>query len=581
MNKDVIYIEPEDDITDIITKIENSKEKIIALVPPKKAGILRSIVNIKLLVKAGTAAKKTIVLVTTDPSIIKLAASVKLPVTKDLTTAPTIPDGKNVAPIETTTKEKLEENLGDEKEEKDSDEDEVEAETEAEEKSEDDSDEEKDEEESASEVAEKTEAEDEKKKSKKEKKTKKEGKEGGKIKTWFSNHKKLAIFGGIFGVALILVLVWAFAIAPAATVTVGIRTVANNFSETVSFTETLTEEKVEEGKFYLTAEKLEVPSVVEFEATGQKNVGEKATGSVVVYAFFPINLKGSTMVDKGSTFTISELTFIADESVGLSYSGKGVGECDNKNDAVSLVNSGCQVSGRIKVSATQSGAKYNIAASNTGWASPAAIDGVYSDKAMEGGSDQMITIVTQADIDKAKAELTTSSEAENKKKLLENIEEENEDAFVLESSFSQTTSEATSTPAVGEEVKEGVKPKISVTTTASVFTIDKTKVEEFITEKAKISESQKIYEMRDPFIENFLKVESGYSGKLKTSYVAGPKITENDVIEIIKGKGLGQAQHDLKDIDGVASMRIDTSYPWVMSIPGDPNKITVILEVQE
>ena len=30
MNKDVIYIEPEDDITDIILKIENSKEKIVA-----------------------------------------------------------------------------------------------------------------------------------------------------------------------------------------------------------------------------------------------------------------------------------------------------------------------------------------------------------------------------------------------------------------------------------------------------------------------------------------------------------------------------------------------------------------------
>ena len=29
MNKDVIYIEPEDDITDIITKIEKSKEKTV------------------------------------------------------------------------------------------------------------------------------------------------------------------------------------------------------------------------------------------------------------------------------------------------------------------------------------------------------------------------------------------------------------------------------------------------------------------------------------------------------------------------------------------------------------------------
>ncbi|MBQ3470283.1 hypothetical protein IJH23_01025 [Candidatus Saccharibacteria bacterium] len=565
MNKDVIYIEPEDDITDIITKIENSKEKIIALVPPKKAGILRSIVNIKLLVKAGTAAKKTIVLVTTDPSIIKLAASVKLPVTKDLTTAPTIPDEERVAPIETTSKEKLDENLGDEKEEKDSDGDE------AEEESEDDSDEKKDEEESASEVTEKTELEDEKKQSKNGKKVKKEKKGDGKIKAWFFDHKKLAIFGGIFGVALILVLIWAFVIAPAATVTVGIRTVANNFSETVSFTETLTEEKVEEGKFYLTAEKLEMPSVVEFEATGQKNVGERAKGSVIAIADFDYN--GSVSIAKGTVFTIGDYSFLADENTTLSWDGS-LSSCEKIEDKK------CIISARVNVTAQAPGAAYNIEKSSAGWKT-AALVRVYSDKAMEGGSDQMITIVTQADIDKAKAELTTSNEADNKKKIFERIGEKSEGAFILESSFTQSTSEVTSTPAVGEEVKEGVKPKISVTTTASVFTIDKTKIEEFITEKAKISESQKIYEMRDPFIENFVKIEGGYTGKLKTSYIAGPKITENDVIEIIKGKGLGQAQHDLKDIDGVASMRIDTSYPWVMSIPGDPNKITVILEVQE
>ncbi|MBR0479924.1 hypothetical protein IJJ49_01485, partial [Candidatus Saccharibacteria bacterium] len=91
MNKDVIYIEPEDDITDIITKIESSKEKIVALVPPKKAGVFRSIVNIKLIAKSGNAAAKKVVIVTTDPSIIKLAAATKLPVTKNLQTAPTIP----------------------------------------------------------------------------------------------------------------------------------------------------------------------------------------------------------------------------------------------------------------------------------------------------------------------------------------------------------------------------------------------------------------------------------------------------------------------------------------------------------
>ena len=52
MNKDVIYVEPENDITDIITKIENSPEKIVVLVPPKKAAVFRSVVNIKLIARA-------------------------------------------------------------------------------------------------------------------------------------------------------------------------------------------------------------------------------------------------------------------------------------------------------------------------------------------------------------------------------------------------------------------------------------------------------------------------------------------------------------------------------------------------
>ena len=91
MNKDVIYIEPEDDITDIVTKIENSKEQIVAIVPPKKADILHSSINIKLMDKAGKNADKKLVLVTEDAVIIKHAASVKMPITKDLQSAPAIP----------------------------------------------------------------------------------------------------------------------------------------------------------------------------------------------------------------------------------------------------------------------------------------------------------------------------------------------------------------------------------------------------------------------------------------------------------------------------------------------------------
>ena len=49
IKKDVIYVDVEDDITDVVNKIKSSKERIIAIVPPKGLGIFRSAVNIRLL----------------------------------------------------------------------------------------------------------------------------------------------------------------------------------------------------------------------------------------------------------------------------------------------------------------------------------------------------------------------------------------------------------------------------------------------------------------------------------------------------------------------------------------------------
>ena len=137
------------------------------------------------------------------------------------------------------------------------------------------------------------------------------------------------------------------------------------------------------------------------------------------------------------------------------------------------------------------------------------------------------------------------------------------------------------TPAAGEEVKDGTKPVLKATTTATIYTIDKVKVEEFIKEKAKLGDDQKIYKIKDPYIENFVKGDTGYAGKLKTSYAVGPKITENDVVELVKGKGIGDAQHDLKNINGVVSVDTSTSYPWVNSVPNDTNKITVNIEIKD
>jgi hypothetical protein len=88
MNKDVIYIDVEDDITAIISKVKASKEKIVALVPPKRIGVLQSAVNLRLLGRAAEQSDKHLVVITSNHALMSLAASAKLPVAKNLQSKP-------------------------------------------------------------------------------------------------------------------------------------------------------------------------------------------------------------------------------------------------------------------------------------------------------------------------------------------------------------------------------------------------------------------------------------------------------------------------------------------------------------
>ncbi|MBR3052479.1 hypothetical protein IKG60_02570 [Candidatus Saccharibacteria bacterium] len=577
MNKDVIYVEPEDDITDIILKIENAKEKIVALVPPKKAGVFRSVVNIKLIAKAGVTSGKKIVLVTVDPSIVRLAATAKLPVTKNLQTPPTIPEVE--AEPETVVSEDLvEESDGEIETEEDVEEltNGKEKEEETEKSAKTDTKPKKTEE---TEDDEEDSDKEDKKKSAKSSKKEKSTNSSNKFVAWFQNHKKTAIASGIIGVLLIVFLVWAFVIAPAATVTVGVKATSNNFSEGVTFTNTLSEENASEGKFYLEEKKVEDIKEVEFEATGKKNIGEKATGEVTVIATIPYN-GGTKQVKAGDVFTNDGLSFVADKDVVMSFDGKDTSVCSNVNDDTKikeLKEQGCKIYVIIKVTAAEPGSKYNISARETGWDTTAPV-AAYSTSPMSGGTDKEITIVLQSDVLKAKEALAATDENANKEKLLASL---SEDALVIESSFKQSTGEAISTPGAGEEVKEGTKPKLKAVTTATINAVDKTKLAEFITKKANLGDNQKIYEMKDPFVENFAQTTNGYTGKLKTTYLTGPRITVASVIDLVKGKGMGDAQHILKDIDGVTDVRIQGSYPWVTSIPDDTNRITVNIDIKD
>lgn len=94
--KDTIYVDIDDDITGIIDKVAGSKNKIVALVLPKRATTLQSIVNMKLLKRSGDTHKKKLVLITSEAGLLPLAGAVKLHVAKTLQSKPTIPAAPDV-----------------------------------------------------------------------------------------------------------------------------------------------------------------------------------------------------------------------------------------------------------------------------------------------------------------------------------------------------------------------------------------------------------------------------------------------------------------------------------------------------
>jgi len=77
---EIIYLEPDEEITSAIDKIKNAKSANIGLVVPRGATLLQSVVNLRLLSKEASVLNKKIAIVTTDKIGRNLVSQVGLPV---------------------------------------------------------------------------------------------------------------------------------------------------------------------------------------------------------------------------------------------------------------------------------------------------------------------------------------------------------------------------------------------------------------------------------------------------------------------------------------------------------------------
>lgn len=609
MNKETIYIEPSDDITDILSKLKASDKKIVALVPPKKPTVLLSAVNIKLIARTAKAEKKAVVLISTDDALTKLAMTANLPVAKSLKSRPMMPGeeptpepeakpAKSEAEEASETDTREDEDEPEEKSEDDEDEDaaddavaKIEKEEKTDEKADDAEDSKEEEEEDEKDEEDDDDDDDDNEDDKAKKKAKQSAKKSKKDKpaaTGFKGflvaHKLWFILGSFLVLALTGFLIWAFVYAPDVTIAVSVRTTSSNFSENVVFTTQPADEKVETGIFYVHEEKLEKEQVVKFTATGKKDVGETASGEVILIAYFLD--PGSVDIPAGSKFSHGQFDYTTTSAATITGPSKKTASafkavCDNySDDDFEIGVDYCQVSVAVPVKAAAPGEDYNLSATNEGWNSSISGLTVVSRTDITGGTSKIVTVVQQSDVDLALDKMKSEEADNGKNELFAKI---SNTVMPIEASFKVEATDPKVSPAVGEEVKEGVTPQISTKTNYSVLTVDNVRIEEFIKQKSTVEEGKRLYSIGDPFVEYFSKSsDTTYSAKLKTTYKVGPEISETEILEKIQGEKIGRVEPTLKDsFAGISSVKIEKSYFWVSSVPNNPNQVRVELTVEE
>lgn len=547
MKKDIVYIDVEDDITAIIGKVKESKEKIVALVPPKRVGVLQSAVNLRLLQRIATQSDKRIVLITGNQALVALAAAASIPVARNLQSKPElaeipvleVDDGNDVIdgsklPVGDHAKQV----------DKPSDVDIAEADLIK------GLDIEKEAPVATTPVAKRA-----------VKKT-----PASKRVPNFNTFRKKFVIAIVALIILIGGLVWATVFAPAATVIITARTSAVPISGMVSLGK---ETNAEQGTVKVLTESLEKSDTVEFEATGEKEVGEKASGSVT---FSNCETYTSQVIKAGTFISSGQYNYsVQDDVVVPGGSGSFLG-CTSPG-----------VSAAVAVVAQKVGEGYNAAA-GTEFAvagSSSQMKAVAGD-GLSGGSSKKVPMVTAEDVQKAKQKLVEQSTDEVKKELESKFAG---NVKIIEASFDVKHADVSSKPAIGDEASD----KKATLTSKSVYQLSGIEdseltayLEQMLKKQMPDQTAQRIYStgLDAVKLNDYTRRDNSASVRIATSGQIGPTIDENNIKEKVAGKRFGDIQADLTKINGVSEVDVKYSFFWVRTVPTNHDKITIKFDVQ-
>jgi len=296
-------------------------------------------------------------------------------------------------------------------------------------------------------------------------------------------------------------------------------------------------------------------------ATGQKNNGQKAGGSMTM-----TNCSGQDVsLPAGTGFSANGLTFISSQGVVVPDSSyKKSGECNNNGKA------------SVNVVAQAGGTSYNLAPTTYAIASRPT-DVTAQGDTMSGGTDQVIKIVQQSDIDDAKKKIESQDTAQIKTQLKNQLS--NGGYFAIPATFG--SSAATNASASAGDQAENVTVTENVTyTMLGAKEADLQKLiakaisDDIDTKKQKITD----YGLDGAAFTAPSSTEGASSVTMAVTAIAGPELNIDSLKTQVAGKKTGDVKSIIQSNPGVTGVDVSYSPFWVHAVPGKTSKIVLTIE---
>lgn len=414
MTPDILYLDNDTEITEAIEKLKGAKGNEVRVVAPARSGLLQSAVNLKLLKKAAHDSHKELVLVTTDKAATGLAGMLGLAVARNVKADASVPSADDAPPPASDTPTMIDDSKPEKpnKSATQDQDDDIPVNTKL--------------------PKDRVVTADSK------------GKKQPKVPNFNGLNKKLLWVAGGVGVLIILVLAYVFL----PTANVSVQTKAKKQPLNFRFTADASTTKSDYGAGIVAAQKIEntKDSVATFSATGQKDVGSKATGTISVKNCDDTSThnlaSGTTVTSSGKAFTTNSTVTIPAGSAG-----GGVVNCSSGVD--------------VGITAAQNGDSYNLPTTTF------AINGFSNlykaTGSTSGGTSKVVTVVSADDVKKATAQAQGQLGSNLKQDL---IDKAGDQYFVFVDSFKTETVSATPSVAEGTEASGTVTLTLKVKNTA-------------------------------------------------------------------------------------------------------------------